>query len=51
LRSSESFLCSFLIQIPITSAHIEISKIRNPIPLGYAGFYSVYYWMILTLIL
>jgi hypothetical protein len=27
------------------------SKVRNPIPLGYAGFYIVYSWMILTLIL
>jgi hypothetical protein len=27
------------------------SKIRNPIPLGYAGFYTMYSWMILTAIL
>jgi hypothetical protein len=28
-----------------------ITKVRNPIPLGYAGFYTLYSWMILTLIL
>jgi hypothetical protein len=28
-----------------------ITKVRAPIPLGYVGFYIVYYWMILTTIL
>jgi hypothetical protein len=26
-------------------------KVRTPIPLGYVGFYTMYYWMILTAIL